>query len=108
MEMLLPIFNAGEQLLLGFRLIGLLKVIDLYHQGLHALEFPLVFRTNDFLESPLDHEVLPAFYCREGSNIPFAREKQGGLFGKIVRFSEGGILKGLIRNPRGFGNLTIF
>jgi hypothetical protein len=86
MEMLLPIFNAGEQLLLGFRLIGLLKFIDLCHQGLHALEFPLVFRTDDFLESPLDHEILPASYCREGSNIPFAREKQGGLFGKTARF----------------------
>ena len=108
MEMLLPIFNAGEQLLFGFRLVGLLKFIDLYHQGLHALEFPLVFRTNDFLESPLDHEVLPAFYCREGSNIPFAREKQGGLFGKIARFSGTVILRGLIRNQRGFGNLTRF
>jgi hypothetical protein len=105
----LPIFNAGEQLLLGFRLIGLLKFIDLCHQGLHALEFPLVFRTNDFLESPLDHEILPAsYYCREGSNIPFAREKQGGLFGKTARFPVAVILKGLIRNPRDFGDFTLF
>lgn len=107
MEMLLPIFNTREQLLFGFPLIGLLKFIDSFHQGLHALKFTLVFRTNDFLESPLDHEILPAFLPGKVKYTVHAREARGAFRenGKILAES---LLGPLNQNPRGFENTPLF
>ena len=39
-------------------LIALLKLVNFRHEGLHSFEFALILRTNDFLESPLNHEIV--------------------------------------------------
>ena len=77
--MLLPSFDTGHELLFGFLLEAFLQLIDSVDNGLHALELALVLRSDDFLESPLDHEILPDSSLRDWSNIPVMREKQGGM-----------------------------
>ncbi|MFT6181591.1 MAG: hypothetical protein ACJAQT_000841 [Akkermansiaceae bacterium] len=86
-EVLLPDSNAGKKLLFRLLLIGFLQLIDLRNEGLHPFEFALVFRANDFLESPLDHENFARGVLQRGrSNIPDLREKQGGMSGRMRDF----------------------